>query len=546
MPAVLNAKNPLISRLPIWLSLALSAGILIGATFFGGHNPQESLNRNLIKVKEVLNLIEHEYVDTVRLDSITDFGINKMLEKLDPHSSYIPYTDMQLAKAPLEGDFDGIGVEFLIMSDTVQVVTPLSGGPSEMVGIRSGDKIVFVDGKPLTGPKVTLRDVFAKLRGNKGSKVKVSVVRKGEKGLKVFTITRDKIPTHSVDVGYMVDSITGYIKVSRFSETTYNEFKETLDDLVKSGMTRLILDLRDNPGGYLDKATNMADEFLSEGKLIVYTDGKGTRYDQRYFSSKNGTFKFQPVVVLVNEGTASAAEIISGALQDNDRALIVGRRTFGKGLVQMPISLKDGSEIRLTISRYYTPSGRSIQKPYRPGHGDIYYDDLEDRYYSGEMYNADSIKFNASSKFLTSKGRVVYGGGGIIPDVYVPLDTSAENRFINDLYDKNLIREFALNFANEHRSRLKKIGLEDFVNHFSLIKDELMDFTRMATAAKIPDAEQKMKVYSPRVELQLKAFIARFVWYEMGFFSVINTDDAMFLQAMKKFDKAEKLTKATP
>jgi len=538
-------SNPLISKLPIWLSLALSAGILIGATLFGGHNPQESLNRNLMKVKEVLNLIEHEYVDTVRLDSITDYGINKMLEKLDPHSSYIPYSDMQMAKAPLEGDFDGIGVEFLIMSDTVQVVTPLSGGPSELVGLRSGDKIIRVDGKPLTGPKITVRDVFSTLRGPKGSKVKVTIVRKGDKAPKTFSIIRDKIPTHSVDVGYMVDSITGYIKVSRFSETTYNEFKETMEGLLKEGMQQLIIDLRDNPGGYLDKATSMADEFLSDGKLIVYTDGKGTRYDQRYFATKKGMFEDKPVVVLVNEGTASAAEIISGALQDNDRALIVGRRSFGKGLVQMPISLKDDSEIRLTISRYYTPSGRSIQKPYQPGHGDVYYDDLEDRYFTGELFYADSIKFNSSSKFFTTKGRVVYGGGGIIPDAFVALDTSAENRFINELFDKNLIREFSLSYANTHRARLKKQGFPDYFTNFKITPEELKEFTNMMAAAKISNHAGQLNMYKNKVVQQIKAFVARFVWYENGFFPVSNAADPLFLEAMKQFDKAKELIETT-
>ncbi len=498
-----------------------------------------------MKVKEVLNLIENEYVDTVRLDSITDFGINKMLEKLDPHSSYIPYSDMQLAKAPLEGDFDGIGVEFLIMTDTVQVVTPLSGGPSEVVGLRSGDKIIFVDGKPLTGPKITVRDVFSMLRGPKGSKVKVTILRKGEKAPKLYTIIRDKIPTHSVDVGYMVDSTTGYIKVSRFSETTYNEFKETMEELINEGMQKLIIDLRDNPGGYLDKATSMADELLPEGKLIVYTDGKGTRYDQKYYATKKGIFQNQPVIVLVSEGTASAAEIISGALQDNDRALIVGRRSYGKGLVQMPISLKDGSEIRLTISRYYTPSGRSIQKPYLPGQGDIYYDDLEDRYFNGELFNADSIKFNVNSRFLTPKGRVVYGGGGIIPDVFVPLDTSAENRFINELFDQNLIREFALSYANEHRAKLKKQGLPDFFLNFNLKPEEMTAFTKLVAVAKIPDAANRLKEYNDRVELQLKAFIARFVWHEKGFFPITNMDDPLFNQAMKQFDKAKELIQVT-
>ncbi|MGB3617959.1 MAG: S41 family peptidase, partial [Catalinimonas sp.] len=348
-------------RLPLLLSLAIAGGILLGATMFGGQNNRGVLN-GYKKFGEILGLIERDYVDTVNTEDLIESAIQQMLENLDPHTVYIPSRDVEMAQTQLEGDFEGIGIEFLIVNDTIQVVSPITDGPSERVGLQAGDKIIAVDGDPVAGVGFTNRDVFDKLRGPKSSKVKVAVQRRGEPSPLDFVITRDKIPSYSIDVAYMIDRQTGYIKVSRFAANTYNEFKQSLEELRAQGMQRMILDLRDNPGGYMDRATKMADEFLSGNKLIVYADGRGERYDSKAFAYRQGMFEEGAVIVLINEGSASASEIVAGALQDNDRALIVGRRSYGKGLVQMPVNLTDGSELRLTIARYYTPSGRSVQK----------------------------------------------------------------------------------------------------------------------------------------------------------------------------------------
>ena len=362
----MSFKNSFFSiRQPLIICIALAGGILLGSTVFS-NSPKSNKNfQGYQKIKQILSLISSDYVDTVNTEELVDYSIEKMLEKLDPHTVYIPLANVQAAKSQLEGGFDGIGVEFNIFKDTVYVVAPLIGGPSDAVGIQAGDKIIKVDDKPIFDKKKSDNGtVFKKLRGPKGSKVKLGIMRKGVKGLMDYTVTRDKIPNYSVEAAYMVDGKTGYIKVSNFAENTFEEFKQALKELKTRGMRQLLLDLRGNPGGYLDRATNMVDELMADGKMIVYTDGKENRYDTKIRSSRPGMFEKGPVIVLIDEGSASASEIVSGALQDNDRALIVGRRSFGKGLVQMPVDLEDGSQIRLTISRYYTPSGRSIQKPY--------------------------------------------------------------------------------------------------------------------------------------------------------------------------------------
>ena len=430
-------------RLPMLLALTLAGGMLIGATFFGGSKTLNNIGHAYTKYREILQLIENNYVDTVNTDELVDYSITKMLEKLDPHTAYMNPQDAVAARSQLEGGFDGIGVEFSIYKDTVYVVTPLAGGPSEAVGILSGDKIIKVDDKPLTGGKIENSTVFKSLRGKRGTDVKLTILRKGNGDPKVFTITRDRISTYSVDAAYMVDDKTGYIKVNRFSETTYDEFKTALASLKAQGMRQLLLDLRNNPGGYMDRATSLADEFISGNKLLVYTDGKDNRYDKQTYARIAGQFEDGPLVVLVDEGSASASEIVAGALQDHDRALIAGRRTFGKGLVQMPITLSDGSELRLTISRYYTPSGRSIQKPYVPGQEGDYEKDLELRSKRGEYYVADSIKNDPTKRFKTDHGRIVYGGGGITPDYFIPRDSSWQTTYLVQLYGKNIIREFA-------------------------------------------------------------------------------------------------------
>ncbi|SFC14602.1 carboxyl-terminal processing protease [Flexibacter flexilis DSM 6793] len=527
-------------RIPVLLGVTLAGGILVGATLFGSKNAGDDLGKDINKLREIVTLIDREYVDTVNIDQITDYGINKMLENLDPHSAYIPAKEVELAKAPLEGEFDGIGIEFFILKDTIMVVSPISGGPSEAVGLRAGDKIVAVDDKTVAGTHLSNRDVFTKLRGKKGTKVKLSVARKGEKKLLDFVVTRDKIPTHSVDIGYMIDDKTGYIKVSRFSANTYNEFKEAMTKLVAKGMKQLVLDLRDNPGGYMDRATKMADEFLSGNKMIVYTNGKGERYDQQIRAYMPGDFEKGSVIVLINEGSASASEIVSGALQDNDRALIVGRRSFGKGLVQMPIPLSDGSELRLTISRYYTPSGRSIQKPYSKNE-DEYNMDLAKRFENGEFFHADSIKFADSLRYKTIGGRTVYGGGGIMPDVFVPFDTSMNSRYLNGLYNKNIIREFSLDYADANKPTLSAMKFEDYAANFKVTPQMLESLKELATQNGLVYDEKQFTRSKPLIENALKAFIARNVWKDEGFYPVIAKQDDVLQKALTLFGKASDL-----
>ena len=375
-------------RLPLLLALGLAAGMLIGATMFGGSN--QKLKQGYTKFKEILMYINENYVDTVDTEELIDYSIDKMLEKLDPHSVYIPLKDVIAANEGLEGGFEGIGIEFNIFKDTIYVVAPLSGGPSEAVGLKSGDKIIQVDGEDVAGISIDNRGVAKRLKGKKGTEVIVKVKRRGVEKMLEFKIIRDKIPQESVDVAYMIDEKTGYIKVSRFARTTYTEFRTKLQQLTAQGMTQLLVDLRDNPGGYMDKAVKMTDELIKGNKLIVKQDGKDRRFNAKHNARIKGLFEKGSVIVLINEGSASASEIMSGALQDHDRALIVGRRSFGKGLVQMPIDLSDGSELRLTIARYYTPSGRSIQKPYSKDKRDGYALDIAKRIENGELFHADS------------------------------------------------------------------------------------------------------------------------------------------------------------
>jgi carboxyl-terminal processing protease len=535
-------------RLPMLLGITLAGGMLIGATFFGGSKSLNTIGRGYTKYREILQLIENNYVDTVNTDELVDFSIEKMLEKLDPHTAYMNPQDAVAARSQLEGGFDGIGVEFNIFKDTVYVVTPLAGGPSETAGILSGDKIIKVDDTPLAGKKIENSAVFKALRGKRGTDVKLTILRKNDKEPKVFTITRDRIPTYSVDAAYMIDNKTGYIKVNRFSETTYDEFKTALTALKGQGMSQLLMDLRNNPGGYMDRATSIADEFIAGNKLLVYTDGKDNRYDRQTFARIAGQFEEGPMIVLVDEGSASASEIVAGALQDHDRALIAGRRSFGKGLVQMPVTLSDGSELRLTISRYYTPSGRSIQKPYIPGHEGDYEKDLEQRSKRGEYYIADSIKNDPKLKFKTDGGRVVYGGGGITPDYFIPRDSTWQTSYLVQLYSKNIIREFAMEYTNENRKKLEKLPFADF-DRTVMINDEQMNkLIKDATDEGVKFNEKEYNRSKNYIRTQIKALVARTIYQKNNkggqnneFFRVIGESDDTYQKALKLFDRADKL-----
>ena len=545
-------NNKATVRLPMLLGVTMAGGILIGATFFGGTKSLNSVGRGYMKYKEILQLIENNYVDTVNTDDLVDYSISKMLEKLDPHTAYMNPDEAVAARTQLEGGFDGIGVEFNLYKDTVYVVTPLAGGPSEVAGIQSGDKILKVDDKPLTGASVDNGAIFQALRGRRGTEVRLTVLSRGEKDPKVVTVVRDRIPTYSVDAAYMVDDKTGYIKVNRFSETTYDEFKTALASLKQQGLQQLMLDLRNNPGGYMDRATSLADELIAGNKLLVYTNGKDNRYDRQTFARIAGQFEEGPVVVLIDEGSASASEIVAGALQDHDRALIAGRRSFGKGLVQMPVQLFDGSELRLTISRYYTPSGRSIQKPYVLGHEADYEKDLEARSKRGEYFIADSIKNDPKLRFKTDGGRVVYGGGGITPDYFIPRDTSWQTNYLVQLYGKNLLREYALNYANDNRKRFEKMPFAEFNKTVNITDDQLAQLVKTASAEGIKFNEAEFNRSKEYIRTQTKAFIARYIYQKTNrsgqnneYFKIAGDVDDTYKKGLALFDRARQLEHGT-
>lgn len=534
-------NTPFQVRLPLFIALALAAGILIGANGFkAAPENAQATAKGYLKFRDILSYIERDYVDSVEVEDLSDYAISQMLEKLDPHTAYIPASEMVMAQSYLEGDFEGIGVEFNIFRDTIHVITPLSGGPSEAVGIQAGDKIIKVDGENVAGIGITTQSVFEKLRGKKGTKVNLTIKRKEEKKQMNFVVTRHKIPTSSVDASYMIDGQTGYIKVNRFAANTYDEFKTALVKLKNKGMQRLILDLRGNPGGYMDRATKMADEFIAGNKKIVYTDGKGSKYDSETYAEMKGNFEEGALVVLVDEGSASASEIVAGALQDNDRALIVGRRSFGKGLVQMPISLNDGSELRLTISRYYTPSGRSIQKPYTEGAED-YEMDIYNRFQRGEYFHPDSIHFDDSLQYRTSKGRLVYGGGGIMPDIFVARDTMELTNYLNQLYAKNLIREFALNYYHDHRQELTKMPYQKYRASFEVSNNMLQQLVKEANALKITFNAQEFNRSKSLLKNNLKAYIARSAYGAEAAFPIFHEKDEELQQALKNIGQVAQL-----
>lgn len=534
-----NTKSQI--RLPFLLSIAIAAGILIGANMATTSDGKSDLISSLYKFREILNYIDRNYVDEVETEELVEAAIGTMLEELDPHTVYIPESDREISDAQLKGNFDGIGIEYNIFRDTIYVVAPLSGGPSEKLGLLSGDKIIKVDDENVAGIGIRNKGVLDRLRGPKGSKVKVSIKRKNIADLLDFDIIRDKIPQFSLDVSYMVDQEVGYMKINRFSATTYDEFKEALLKLKDQGMQKLILDLTGNPGGYMDKAINMADEFLAEDPMIVFTKGKEIRYNQEHRAHRQGAFEAGGLIVLIDEGSASASEIVSGAIQDNDRGLIVGRRSFGKGLVQMPIDLSDGSELRLTISRYYTPSGRSIQKSYEEGQDDYFKDGFYARYQNGEMFSADNIKVNDSLKYETAKGRTVYGGGGIVPDYFVGLDTTQNSIYLNRLFTTNAIREYALTYSEKNKERLEKNGFETFRKDFEISNKMLDELVAVAEVNKLKFNEEQFNKSKSLIKLYLKAQVARSIWNNDGFYPIFNETNEIFLSALKLFDKAEQL-----
>lgn len=518
------------------MCLGLAAGVLIGSSF-NSRKTGSDVNAEVQKFREVLTQIKDEYVDTINATALVDDAIQHMLNNLDPHSSYIPASDRVSANEDLKGNFEGIGIEFNIFNDTIYVVSPLSGGPSEALGIQSGDKIIKVDGKNLAGVGVTTGDVMKALKGPKGTEVKVLILRDNKEI--EYNIIRDKIPQYSVDASYMIQPEMGYIKLNRFAATTYAEFTEALRKLKDQGMTRLIIDLQGNPGGYMNMAIDIADEFLPAGKRIVSQKGRTRKYNAEANSTSAGEFEKGDVIVLVNEGSASASEILAGALQDNDRALIVGRRTFGKGLVQSPFDLSDGSELRLTISRYYTPSGRSIQKPYEDL--EEYSSDIVSRYNHGEFFHADSIKFNDSLKYITLNGRAVYGGGGIMPDYFVPLDTTLNSHYLNALYTSAAIQEYSFGYAENNREDLLKKGYEAYLEKFQVSDKMINDLVAVGSKNQVKPDYKELRERKELFKTHVKAQIARRLWGNEGYYPIFNQTDEILEQGIKMFDRIPEL-----
>jgi carboxyl-terminal processing protease len=526
---------------PLIYSIVLICGILIGSLIFRERKPEKftgNPHASAGKIDNVLDFIEQNYVDTVKRMDLEEKTLVAMLNQLDPHSEYIPAADLQQVNEPLQGNFDGIGVEFNIVNDTICVVHPIHGGPSESVGVKAGDRIVKVDGKNMAGIKVSNKKVFDALRGKKGTKVKVSIRRAGVKEFLEFTITRGEIPIYSVDASFMAASDVGYIKISRFAADTYEEFRRAFNKLTKQGMKKLIVDLRGNGGGYLNAAVDISDEFLSKGMLIVYTKGKASP-KKVFQASDKGSFENKPLVVLIDEGSASASEIVSGALQDNDRATIIGRRSFGKGLVQEQIEIPDGSALRLTTARYYTPSGRCIQKSYSKGL-EAYYSEEYDRYEKGELLSADSIHFADSLKYKTVSGRTVYGGGGIMPDIFVPLDTSFRSSYLNKVSFKGIISDFAFNYADKHRAEFKSYAnAAAFVKSYVPPANILESFADYAQKQGVPRNEEQMKRSAGYLMAQIKALIGRNLYDGEAYFPVILKDDKVFKTALEKLGEKQ-------
>lgn len=461
--------------MPLVMALCVVIGIMIG-TFYANHfsgNRLNIINSGSSRLSNLLHIIDDQYVDSVNIDSLVEKAIPQILAELDPHSVYISAKDVQLATDDLKGSFSGVGIEFIIRDDTIRVQNVIKDGPANRAGLLAGDKIVSINGKPFVGKIVTNEEAMHRLKGPKDSKVLIGVKRFGEKGVKIFTVTRGDISVNSISACYMINDTTGYIRVKSFGERTYAEMLSALQTLNIEGADHLIIDLRDNGGGILEAAVQMANEFLPKNRLIVYTQGRKSPRAE-YRSNGKGSYQHIPMVVLINEGTASAAEIFAGAMQDNDRATIVGRRSFGKGLVQQQIQFPDGSMIRLTVARYYTPSGRCIQKPFKPGDNADYENDLLARYRHGEFFSQDSIK-HVGPAYHTHNGRTVYGGGGITPDIFVPEDTSHVTSYYKEAAMSGLILQYAFNYTDQHRPILSKftemMPLANYLDRQNLVND---------------------------------------------------------------------------
>ncbi len=515
------------------VAISVASGVLIGSLLKQNSqpylNPMDFSKPN--KISTILELIGKGYVDSVNTSEIVEATIPEILNNLDPHTSYIPAKFMQEVEEEMVGKFSGIGVQFSIQEDTVRVVEVISGGPSSKVGIQPGDRIVRVNDSIIAGNDVQNRTVLNLLRGEKNSKVEVGVIRSGKQEELEFEITRGDIPIFSVDVSYMIDPQTGFIKVSRFSNKTYREFMEGMEKLESKGAEKVIVDLRQNPGGSLSAVLQILDEFLNKGEPILYTEGEH-QSRKTYNSSGKMSFKDIDVYVLIDEFSASASEIFAGALQDNDRGLVIGRRSFGKGLVQEQIPLMDGSALRLTVARFYTPSGRCIQKSYEGGN-EKYLEDMHERFRHNEQLSADSIQFVDSLKYKTKSGRIVYGGGGIMPDFFVPADTSGNSDFFNQIYRKGLIYTYAYNFADDNREELAKFSEAGEIDDYLERENVMAGFLDYVAEKGIQKDEKGLEKSGRVINAQLKAYIARNIIGEEGFYPLIQNIDETLRQAIE-------------
>lgn len=501
-------------------------------------------NQALRKLQMAEFAIAQLYVDSVDEDKLVEKAIVKMLEELDPHSNYNNAEEVKKMNEPLQGGFEGIGVQFQMVEDTLLIIQPVSGGPSERVGILAGDRIIAVNDTAIAGVKMSTEDIMSRLKGPKGTKVSLTILRRGVKDTLVFEVKRDKIPIYSLDAAYMIRPTIGYIRINRFGATTMEEFVKAMENLKQQGMKDLVLDLQGNGGGYLNAAIDLANEFLEQKKMIVYTEGRAARKSE-FFAKGNGQMREGRLVVLVDEYSASASEIVTGAIQDWDRGVVIGRRTFGKGLVQRPIDLPDGSMIRLTISRYYTPVGRCIQKPYEKSKQDgaesvsmreKYNKDLIDRYNRGELMHADSIHFPDSLKYMTKRlGRVVYGGGGIMPDIFVPIDTTGYSDYYRDLVAKGIVIKATTRYIEKHRKDLQRKykKFETFYDKFVIDETFLKELIALAEKENVKFNKEQYELSLPLLKNQLKALIARDLWDMNEYFQIINQTDNVVNQSLQ-------------
>ncbi|MEZ3442906.1 S41 family peptidase [uncultured Alistipes sp.] len=530
---------------PLLLAVGVVLGLLLGQ--FLGRTSAESQLRGMLnrislpdnKLSYTLSLIEHQYVDSVSLDSLAEHVIPLLVEELDPHSVYIPASEMQAVNEPLEGEFDGIGVVFNMATDTVIVLNVIHGGPSDKAGVKAGDRIVRIDDSLVAGRKIPQDLVVRRLRGPRGTQVRLALQRQGIADEVEVTVTRDVIPMKSIEAAFLIAPGIGYVKLSQFARTSHAELVQALRRLRDEGMTGLIFDLRGNTGGYLDQAIRIADEFLPEGQLIVYTEDRNHK-QLREYSSGGGSTDLK-LAVLIDEGSASSSEILAGAVQDNDRGTIIGRRSFGKGLVQQQIPYNDGSALRLTTARYYTPTGRSIQKPYTNGDGESYEMDLWNRYEHNELFSADSIRFADSLRFTTPKGRTVYGGGGIMPDIFVPVDTTDLSPYFIQVSGRNILYRYTIEYADRHRERLEAVRtLPELQAALDGDRTLVEDFIRYAARKGVAPVRGDIARSRRLIEAQLRAYIGRnTVLEDIGFYANIHPVDPVITRAIEVLKQEE-------